>query len=116
MLLTVPTQGAEAVPIAATYNQNAELVAQLLQAGLVFTVKENDDLTMLHGQMDQAGMTFPIAFARVDEVPILVRTQTPEAPFPYTSTEITSPSPRGTHACRERLLFLKVKDPLHALF
>ena len=95
VLLTVPTQGAEAVPIAATYNQNAELVAQLLQAGLVFTVKENDDLTMLHGQMDQAGMTFPIAFVRVDEVPTLVRIQNPEGPFPYTSTEITALHPEG---------------------
>jgi len=95
VLLTVPTQGAEAVPIAATYNQHAELVAQLSQAGLVFTVKENDDLTMLHGQMDQAGMTFPIAFVRVDEVPTLVRIQNPEGPFPYTSTEITALHPEG---------------------
>ena len=95
VLLTVPTQGAEAVPIAATYNQNAELVAQLSQAGLVFTVKENDDLTMLHGQMDQAGMTFPIAFVRVEEVPTLVRIQNPEGPFPYTSTEITALHPEG---------------------
>ena len=95
VLLTVPTQGAEDVPIAATYNQNAELVAQLSQAGLVFTVKENDDLTMLHGQMDQAGMTFPIAFVRVDEVPTLVRIQNPKGPFPYTSTEITALHPEG---------------------
>jgi len=95
VLLTVPTQGAQDMPIAATYNEHAELVAQLPQAGLVFTVKENDEQTMLLGQMDQAGMTFPIAFARVDEVPILVRTQMPEGPFPYTSTEITALHPEG---------------------
>jgi len=95
VLLTVPTQGAQDMPIAATYNEHAELVAQLPQAGLVFTVKENDEQTMLLGQMDQAGRTFPIAFARVDEVPILVRTQMPEGPFPYTSTEITALHPEG---------------------
>ena len=61
----------------------------------MFTVKENDDQTMLHGQMDQAGMTFPIAFVRVDEVPTLVRIQNPEGPFPYTSTEITALHPEG---------------------
>lgn len=95
VLLTVPAQGVEDVPIAATYNQNAELVAQLSQAGLVFTVKENDDQTMLLGQMDQGGMTFAVAFTRVDEVPTLVRPQTPEAPFPYTSNEITTLHPEG---------------------
>ena len=61
----------------------------------MFTVKENDDLTMLHGQMDQAGMTYLIAFERVEKVPTLVRIQNPEGPFPYTSTEITALHPEG---------------------
>jgi hypothetical protein len=95
LLLTVLTQGAQNVPIEATYNQDAQLVAELQQAGLVFTVKENDDLTMLLGEMDQAGMTFQIEFDRVDEAPGLVRAQLPEGPFPYTATEITALHPDG---------------------
>lgn len=95
VLLTVPAQGVEDVPIAATFNQNAEIVAQLSQAGLVFTVKENEDQAMLLGRMDQSGMTFPIAFKRVEKPPTLVRTQTPEGPFPYMSSEITALHPEG---------------------
>lgn len=95
VLLTVPTQGAESVPIEATYNQDANLVAELAQAGLVFRVKENDDFTMLLGEMNQGGMTFQIAFTRVDEVPELVRPQTPKGPFPYTTTEINALHPDG---------------------
>ena len=95
VLLTVPTQGTESFPIEATHNQDAYLVAELTQAGLVFTLKENDDLTMLLGQIDQGGTTFPIAFVRVDEAPEFVRIQTPKGPFPYTTTEITALHPDG---------------------
>ena len=93
--MTVPTQGATDIPIEATYNKDAHLVAELAQAGLVFTVKENDDFTMLHGQMDQGGMSFPIDFVRVDVAPELVRTQMPVGPFPYSTTEITALHPDG---------------------
>ena len=95
ILLTVPAQGAENIPLEATFNQNAELVAELSQAGLIFTVKENDDQTELVGKMDQMGMTFEIQFIRVDAVPGLSRPQTPQGPFPYTSTEISALHPDG---------------------
>ncbi len=93
--MTVPMQGATDIPIEATYNQDAHLVAELPQAGLMFTVKENGDQTRLLGQMDQAGMSFQIDFVRVDAAPELVRTQMPVGPFPYTTTEITSLHPDG---------------------
>ena len=95
ILMTVPAQEAENIPIPATYNQNAELVAELSQIDLVFTVKENENQTELNGRMDQHGMTFEIAFKRVEEAPTLTRPQVPEGPFPYKSTEITVLHPDG---------------------
>ncbi|HJN71453.1 MAG TPA: alpha/beta hydrolase [Phycisphaerales bacterium] len=110
LFMTVPTQNAVNIPLAATYNKDTQLVAELPQAGLVFTVKENDDQTELVGRMDQGGMTFPIAFARGNKVPELVRNQMPEGPFPYTSTEISALHPDG-HTLAGTLTIPKGEGP-----
>ncbi|MDP6692699.1 MAG: alpha/beta fold hydrolase [Phycisphaerales bacterium] len=110
VLLSVPIQQAENIPITAVYNKDAKLVAELKQAGLIFTLKENEDQTILIGQMDQGGMTFPIEFERTNDLPTLVRPQTPEAPFPYSAVEITALHQDG-HSLSGTLTIPKGKGP-----
>lgn len=110
VLLSVPIQQAENIPITAVYNKDAKLVAELQQAGLIFTLKENEDQTILIGQMDQGGMTFPIKFERTNDLPTLVRPQTPEAPFPYSVVEITALHQDG-HSLSGTLTIPKGKGP-----
>ncbi len=110
VLLSVPIQQAENIPITAVYNKDAKLVAELQQAGLIFTLKENEDQTILIGQMDQGGMTFPIEFERTNDLPTLVRPQTPEAPFPYSAVEITALHQDG-HSLSGTLTIPKGKGP-----
>ena len=89
ILLTVPSQGALNIPLKATHGKDGSIVAQLKEANLSFSVFENEDCSILSGEMYQ-GLTFPIDFKRVDIMPTLQRQQTPEAPFPYKEREITA--------------------------
>ncbi|MFT4593278.1 MAG: pimeloyl-ACP methyl ester carboxylesterase [Phycisphaerales bacterium] len=88
LLLTVPTQGAQDMPLNATYMEGGVLFAELPQAGLSFEVKENKDQSKLTGVMHQ-GLDFSIDFVRVEALPTLDRPQNPQAPFPYTEREVT---------------------------
>ena len=88
LLLTVPTQGAQDIPLKATFMQGGMLFAELPQAGLSFEVKENKDQSKLTGVMHQ-GLEFLIDFIRVEELSTLIRPQEPKAPFPYTEREVT---------------------------
>ena len=95
VFMSVPMQGAENIPLNATYLSTGEISATLLQAGIVFTLKENDDQTELTGKMLQSGFTFTIEFKRVDALPTLNRPQTPTEPFVYSTREVTSLHPEG---------------------
>ena len=88
LLLTVPTQGTQDIPLKATFMQGGMLFAELPQAGLSFEVKENKDQSKLTGVMHQ-GLEFLIDFIRVEELSTLIRPQEPKAPFPYTEREVT---------------------------
>lgn len=88
LLLTVPTQGAQDIPLKATFMQGGMLFAELPQAGLSFEVKENKDQSKLTGVMHQ-GLDFPIDFVRAEALPTIERPQNPQAPFPYTEREVT---------------------------
>jgi len=94
ILLTVPSQGAKNIPLDATYQVDGALSAELPQAGLSFTVKENETQTTLTGHMEQ-GLTFPIEFTRVDSIPEFTRPQNPVGPFPYSEREVTALHPSG---------------------
>jgi pimeloyl-ACP methyl ester carboxylesterase len=94
LLLTVPAQNAENIPLTANYTKEGAISAELPQAGLSFVVFENDDRTLLTGEMHQ-GLVFEINFTRVDEIAQLVRPQNPEGPFPYDTREVTALHPEG---------------------
>ena len=95
VFMSVPMQGAENIPLNATYLSTGEISATLRQAGIVFTLKENGDQTELTGKMLQSGFTFTIDFKRVDALPTLNRPQTPTEPFVYSTREVTSLHPEG---------------------
>ena len=95
LLLSIPMQGIDNMPLTAMYTSDGSLTASIEQAGLVFTVQENADFTELLGKMEQAGLTFPISFTRVTEVPTLSRPQNPIEPYPYLSREISTLHPDG---------------------
>ena len=95
LLMTVPSQGTEELPLQTTYNKNGELVGELQQAGIVFTVVENTELSKLTGSMKQSGFTFEIDFQRVEELPTFNRPQMPTEPYPYGSREVTTLHPEG---------------------
>ena len=95
LLLSIPMQGIDNMPLTAMYTSDGSLTASIEQAGLVFTVQENTEFTELLGKMEQAGLTFPISFTRVTEVPTLARPQNPIEPYPYLSREISTLHPDG---------------------
>ena len=95
LLLTIPLQGLDSLPLAASYTSDGSLTASIEQAELVFTVMENTEFTELFGKMEQAGLTFPIEFKRVSEAPMFNRPQNPVEPYPYTSREISALHPDG---------------------
>ena len=95
VLMTIPMQGVDSMQLSATYTADGSLTASIEQAGIVFTVRENDDFTQLLGKMEQRGLTFQIAFDRVTEAPTLLRPQNPVEPYPYLSREITALHPDG---------------------
>jgi len=95
LLLSVPMQGVDSLPLDATYTFEGSLMGSLEQAKLVITVKENSDFTLLQGKMEQGGKVYPIEFERVLEKPELNRPQTPSKPYPYTSREIIAIHPDG---------------------
>ena len=94
LLLTVPSQGAENVPMLASFQQDRSMHAELPQAQLTFVVQENEEQTELTGTMIQ-GLEFPVHFKRVDSIPTLVRPQEPLGPFPYSQREVTVLHPDG---------------------
>ena len=109
LLLTVPTQGAKNIPLAATYTKGGFLAAELPQAGLSFSVIESEDFSRLTGTMYQ-GLEFEINFIRVNEIPELVRPQLPTKPYPYDSREVTTLHPEG-HLLQGTLTIPKGQGP-----
>ena len=95
LLMTVPSQGAVEIPLQTTHNKNGELIGELQQSGIVFTVVENEDYSKLTGSMQQSEFTFDIDFQRVDKLPELNRPQNPIEPYPYGSREVTVLHPEG---------------------
>ena len=95
VLMTIPMQGVDSMQLSATYTADGSLTASIEQAGIVFTVRENDDSTQLLGKMEQRGLTFQISFDRVTEAPTLSRPQNPVEPYPYLSREIMALHPDG---------------------
>jgi hypothetical protein len=109
LLLTVPAQNAENIPLLTSYTKEGAISAELPQASLTFVVFENDERTRLTGEMNQ-GLVFEIDFTRVDEIAQLVRPQNPIGPYPYSDREVTAKHPEG-HLLQGTLTIPKGRGP-----
>jgi hypothetical protein len=87
-----PDQGAKDLPFDSATVADGTLTLTAKAGSAVYTGKLTEDGTQLKGTWKQAGQSFPLDLRRDDRVVALKRPQTPKAPFPYRSTDVTFPS------------------------
>ena len=83
-----PDQGAKGIPIANADMKGDSLLLAIPQAGIQYTGKVEKDV--ITGIFKQGGTAFPMNLNRSVGAPKeVLRPQTPQAPFPYSSEEVT---------------------------
>ena len=84
-LLDVPTQGAKGIPAQLTRQQDGSITFAIPTIRASFSGRLKGDT--LEGEFTQHGMHFPMKLIQGQSE--LKRPQTPQAPFPYTTEEVT---------------------------
>lgn len=87
--LDVPKQGAKGIPVTAIELEDSTLNISVGALGMTYMgIIKNDSI--VKGEFNQRGTLLPLDLKRVTaEATILVRPQTPKAPFPYQEEKIT---------------------------
>ncbi len=82
-----PSQGAKGIAVdSIEYNGSVlSLEIRALRAGYSGELKEDSTIV---GTFTQAGQSFPLTFARLDEVTEIPRPQEPTEPYPYVTEEV----------------------------
>lgn len=88
-LLASPDQGANDIPISSIALSNDELTFESKLIRATYTGKKTKDGTGFDGTFFQSGMKMPLLLKKTDKVSVVPRPQTPHAPFPYRSEEVT---------------------------
>ena len=86
--LDVPKQGAKGIPVTAIQFKDSTLNLSVSALGMTyFGMVKNDSL--IKGEFKQMGILLPLDLKRVTaEATVLIRPQTPQAPFPYREEQI----------------------------
>ncbi len=83
-----PDQGAKGIPVTSTAMKGDSLLMGIPQAGIQYAGKVEADV--IAGTFKQGGAAFPLNLKRSVGPPTeVLRPQTPQAPFPYSSEEVT---------------------------
>jgi len=86
-------QSTMALPVKAVAFADSKLSVDLADLGASFEGKLNEKGDKISGEFKQSGQTFELALSRTDKVPIHNRPQTPKAPFPYPTEDVTFENP-----------------------
>ncbi len=76
------------IPVKAVTFADGKLTLDLPDHGIKFEGKMNEKGDTVSGTLEQ-GAPFPLKLERIEKMPTLNRPQTPKAPFPYPSEEVT---------------------------
>lgn len=92
--LDVPKQGATNLPVGqvTVIGDSVSIAVPVILGNYSGRYSSPDFIT---GKWKQGGMTFDVNLKRINEVTPLIRTQTPEPPFPYLSEEVQYSNPRS---------------------
>ncbi|MFY7953765.1 MAG: alpha/beta hydrolase family protein [Armatimonadaceae bacterium] len=82
-------QSTKALPVKAVTFADSKLNLDIADLGASFEGKLNEKGDALSGEFKQSGQTFKLTLNRTDKVPVLNRPQTPKAPFPYPTENVT---------------------------
>lgn len=77
------------VPVKTVTFANGKLTLDLPNAGAAYTGTMSEKGDKLTGEFKQGGVTFPLNLDRIEKLPSINRPQTPKAPFPYPSEDVT---------------------------
>lgn len=82
-------QTKDAIPVKGVTFADGKLAVDLSDLGASFEGKLNEKGDAIEGEFKQSGQTFPLKLERVEKLPTLNRPQTPKAPFPYPTEDVT---------------------------
>ena len=82
-------QGRVEIPFDSAEFKDGKLTMRHKAGAITFTAAMNDKGTALTGDFKQGDVTFPLPMDSIKELPTDKRPQTPKAPFPYDSEDVT---------------------------
>ncbi len=82
-------QTKEAIPVKGVTFADGKLALDLSDLGAKYDGTLNDKGDAISGEFVQSGMTMKLDVTRVEKLPVANRPQTPKAPFPYPSEDVT---------------------------
>ncbi len=88
-----PDQSARGLKLASALATGANVTVTSATPPWRFTGKRSTDGTSLTGAFEQGGASLEMSLKKVAQVSTLRRPQTPKAPFPYKTTEVSFPNP-----------------------
>jgi uncharacterized protein len=94
-VLVSPDQETNTIPISAIELKGDMLLFESKLIGAKYSGTKMKDGTGYDGQFVQFGMKNPLALRKTDRLNALARPQTPRAPFPYRSEEVTYENKAG---------------------
>jgi fermentation-respiration switch protein FrsA (DUF1100 family) len=77
------------VPMKTAAFADGKLTLELPAAGISYTGTLSETGDKLTGEFKQGAITLPLNLDRIDKLPSINRPQTPKAPFPYPSEDVT---------------------------
>lgn len=85
--LDSPDQGAKGIPAMKEYLSDDSLAVKVEQIGMTYRARLKDG--KLNGTFVQNGFSIPLVLTLTNDVSEVKRPQTPQAPFPYETEEVT---------------------------
>ena len=94
--MDVLEQGAKGLPVSETIIKDNSVTFNLPGIGASYTGTRSADGTKITGTFTQRGQNFPLNLTHTNHVAVAIRPQTPKAPFPYRTEEVSYPNPKAT--------------------
>ncbi len=114
--LNILEQKAFNIPMEKVTFENDSVIIDFSSKGIMFKGLYHADVDRITGHFSQAGKSFSLELARVDELPkTTVRAQTPQRPFPYSEEDVTFSNPAAGVELAGTLTFPKSDQPAPAV-
>jgi pimeloyl-ACP methyl ester carboxylesterase len=84
-----PDQGVDRIEIDEINIKDGKFLLKSKSIKAFFKGSFNSDKSKLEGEWNQAFMSIPLSFDRVENLPAILRPQTPVPPYPYDNQEVT---------------------------